>query len=367
MDVCLLIKQRLLELGLEQRDLAAAAEVTESYISQLLTRKKAPPAVERTDVYDRMNDFLKLPKGKLAAMVEAQRREELKKKLADPPAPLFKEVRELVVRKCKPQKQELIRDIFEKQAFGELERLVTQKLLDVTKRVSREELKNENWLRTLGKLHDRSYQEMRGGILEFLDTDVFNVTPEHCSAFIGPLIADWDMHLDSFEMHVALNPQLTSRHELQFRFVEIPGGQRAAQEPGFVEFRSAAKLSGDASEAEIEFLSSLRFTHQRPTPLYYYRELQNLRDPLHFADRSDSDLPKSRDAEDEEKRMQIDSRKSAIHRWSQNKKKSPTNAKPQNGESRSPDSQGRRPQSHQSSNRAKPARGRKDRGCKDVN
>jgi len=39
-DVCLAIKQRLEELGLEQRNLAAAAEVTESYISQLLTRKK---------------------------------------------------------------------------------------------------------------------------------------------------------------------------------------------------------------------------------------------------------------------------------------------------------------------------------------
>src|SRR4030095_14314414 len=44
MDVCLVINERLKELGLEQRDLAAAAEVTESYISQLLTRKKLPPA-----------------------------------------------------------------------------------------------------------------------------------------------------------------------------------------------------------------------------------------------------------------------------------------------------------------------------------
>ena len=43
MDVSLLIRQRLRELGLDQKDLAAAAQVTESYISQLLTRKKAPP------------------------------------------------------------------------------------------------------------------------------------------------------------------------------------------------------------------------------------------------------------------------------------------------------------------------------------
>ena len=46
MDVCLAIKQRLEKLGLEQKDLATAAEVTDSYISQLLTRKKLPPAPE---------------------------------------------------------------------------------------------------------------------------------------------------------------------------------------------------------------------------------------------------------------------------------------------------------------------------------
>ena len=50
MDVSQLIQQKLTELGLDQRDLADAAEVTESYISQLLTRKKMPPAPERTDI-----------------------------------------------------------------------------------------------------------------------------------------------------------------------------------------------------------------------------------------------------------------------------------------------------------------------------
>jgi hypothetical protein len=41
-------------------------------------------------------------------------------------------------------------------------------------------------------------------------------------------------------------------------------------------------LRGDATAEEIEFLRKLTFTRNRPTPLYYYRELQNLRDPLHF-------------------------------------------------------------------------------------
>ena len=35
-------------------------------------------------------------------------------------------------------------------------------------------------------------------------------------------------------------------------------------------------------EQEIEFLKMLKFEGRRPSPLYYYRELQSLRDPLHF-------------------------------------------------------------------------------------
>ena len=65
MDVSLVIKHRLTELGLEQRDLAVAAQVTESYVSQLLTRKKAPPAPSRTDIYEKMGEFLKLPNGQV--------------------------------------------------------------------------------------------------------------------------------------------------------------------------------------------------------------------------------------------------------------------------------------------------------------
>ena len=157
MDVSFVIRQRLKELGLEQRDLAAAAQVTESYISQLLSRKKAPPAVERTDLYERMDAFLEFPRGHLSAMVQAQRHEELKRKLAEPPAPLFREVRELIIRKCKSERQGQVREIFEKQAFGELERLVSQTLLDLAKGIAQEELKNEKWLRGVAILRHQSY------------------------------------------------------------------------------------------------------------------------------------------------------------------------------------------------------------------
>ena len=147
MDVPLVIKRRLKELGLDQRDLAAATQVTESYISQLLARKKAPPAPGRTDIYDKMGKFLRLPSGELSKLAELQRQEELKKKVTEPPAPLFRECRELILRKCEVARQGELRRIFDKEPLGALERLVTQKLLDVAKRVAREELESVEWLR----------------------------------------------------------------------------------------------------------------------------------------------------------------------------------------------------------------------------
>jgi len=281
-DVSLVIKHRLEELGLEQRDLASAVQVTESYISQLLTRKKAPPAPNRTDIYDKIGQFLKLPNGELAKLADLQRREELKRKFVEPPAPLFKEVRGLVLRKCKPDKRERIRAIFEKQPFGELERLVTQKLLDVVKRVAKEELESENWLHLVAGLSNRSYEEMRVAILEFLDTDVFDVSIENCVSFLDPLIESWDIDLPTFGVEIVLNRRVAPGQPKKFEFVEKEPERAFAEEPGFTEFLRDASLRGDASEQEIEFLKKLRFTGKRPTPLYYYRELQNLRDPLHF-------------------------------------------------------------------------------------
>ncbi len=287
MDVPLVIRQRLEQLGLEQRDLAIAAQVTESYISQLMTRKKAPPSPNRTDIYDKMGRILKLPNGELAKLAAFQRREDLKRKLADPPAPVFKEVRELVLRKCKPDQQEQIRTIFEKQPFGELERLVTQKLLAVVKRVAQEELENEKWLRQLARLSRRSYEEMRVTILEFLDTDVFNVSVENCASFLNPLIESWEIDLNTFGMEIVLNRRVGSGGARRFEFVEHEAEQPFREEPGFKEFRRDSALSGNATEEEVEFLRKLRFKGKRPTALYYYRELQNLRDPLHFRPSSD--------------------------------------------------------------------------------
>ena len=282
MDVPFVIRHRLEELGLEQQELARAAHVTESYISQLLTRRKAPPAPNRTDIYDRMDKFLKLPSGELAKLADLQRREELKRELGDDPAPLFHEVRELILRKCNPEQQEHVRAIFEKQPFGELERLVTQTLLDVVKRVAKDELENDYWLRMVARLSRRSYEEMRVVVLEFLDTDIFHVSAENCVAFLDPLIESWDIDLATFGLEIVLNHSVVPGQAKRFAFVEQEVAQPVTEEPGLQEFLQDPSLSGTATAEEVEFLKRLKFEGRRPTPLYYYRELQSLRDPLHF-------------------------------------------------------------------------------------
>src|SRR5436309_4949079 len=236
MDVSLLIQQKLTERGMGQRDLADAAQVTESYISQLLGRKKMPPAPARTDIYEKLERFLKLPAGKLAGLADLQRTQELKKKIQSPPVPLFKEVRELLLEKCKRTKRREIRAIFEKEPFGELERLITQKLLDVVKALAREELNRESWLRIVARLSDRSYKQMRVAVLEFLDKDMFNLTPESSLAFLDALIFCWDIDLASFGLEIVLDRRIVPAYFKTFEFVEKESSASSVEEPGLRKF-----------------------------------------------------------------------------------------------------------------------------------
>jgi transcriptional regulator with XRE-family HTH domain len=281
-DFPFLIRQRLKELGIGQKELATVGQVTESYVSQLLTGKKPPPSPERTDLYERMEGLLKLPAGQLAALADLQRQDVLKRKLADPPAPLFKEVRALILRKCAPNAEKAIRSIFEREPFGALERLVTQKLLDVLKRVTRQELEDEDWLRLLARLSDRRYEELRVIVFEFLETDIFTISADNCVTFLDPLIESWDIDLATFAMEIVLNRRLAPAHLKRIEFVERESSDAVDAQPGLQGFLDDPSLSCDVTADEIEFLKALKFTRKRPTPLYYYRELQNLRDPLHF-------------------------------------------------------------------------------------
>jgi hypothetical protein len=115
-----------------------------------------------------------------------------------------------------------------------------------------------------------------------LDTDVFHVSVENCVSFLGPLIESWDIEFDSFGMEIVLNRRLTRSHLKKLEFREAQPEPSLEVEPALKEFLNDAKLSAGITEDETAFLKSLHLNGKRPSPLYYYRQLQNLRDPLNF-------------------------------------------------------------------------------------
>ena len=181
-----------------------------------------------------------------------------------------------------PRKKNNFALIFEKQPFGEVERIVIQRSPWMLASESpKKSWKVKQWVGQVARLTGRSYEEIRVNILEFLDTDALNLSVENCVTFLDPLIETWDFDLATFDMEIVLNGRLAPGDPMKFEFVEREPGQ-AEEERGLKEFLRDASLSGGATEEEIEFLKRLRIKGKRPTALDDYRELQNLRDPLNF-------------------------------------------------------------------------------------
>ena len=256
--------------------------MTESYVSQLLSRRKPPPGRSRTDIYGKMEAFLEIEEGELGRLAEIERTEEIRRRYGQVPEALYQEFRDLVVRRCVREKRDEVRAIFQQQPFGTLEHLVARKLLETVQDIARQELDSENWIRLAARVGGRSDQEMRVIVLEFLDTDVFDVSKESCVAFLDPLVESWDIDLDTLRLDIGLNRKLVDEPRRTFAFLETGPESQPAEEPGLVHFMRDPELSGGASDDELELLRKHTFGSRKPTKLYYYRALQNLRDPLHF-------------------------------------------------------------------------------------
>jgi transcriptional regulator with XRE-family HTH domain len=281
-DLATAIRYRLEETGLGQRELATAAEVTESYISQLLSGKKLPPASERSEIYKKIAKFLRVPERHLTSLADAERQDNLKLKVLHPPRPLFQQFRSLILRKCVDAVRAKVAVVFNREPFGEFERLITQALLDVTKKAVRDELENPGWINQFAKRTKQTYEEVQVSILDFLDTDVFHVTLDNWVSLLGPLIDKWEIDLETFQIVVTLNSSLIRSHTRKLRYSEVEEPAHYETESGLNEFLKDPLLSKGITNEEIAFLKTLQFHDRRPSALYYYRELQNLRDPLNF-------------------------------------------------------------------------------------
>ena len=225
------VRSRLVALEYGQKDLARAARVTDSYVSQLLTRRKSPPAPERTDIYGKMEALLQLKPGELERLVEIERADELKRKLALAPQPLFRGFRDLLLGKCAPQRRAEVRAEFEREPFGVLERMVARSLLTAVQSVARRELDSEDWLRLAATVGGRSLEQMRVLVLEFLDAEVYDVSNDSCTAFLDPLVESWDIHLDDLRLEITLRRELAADPVRTFAIVE-EGATTRCPSPG---------------------------------------------------------------------------------------------------------------------------------------
>jgi transcriptional regulator with XRE-family HTH domain len=279
MDFASVIRRRLEELGLGQRDLASASQVTESYISQLLSSKKIPPLPNRTDIYDKMSRFLSLPREELARLAALQHHEALDRVWKEAPPARFGPMRDLILRKCRPARQVRMRAVFHKDPFGEMERLITRTLVQAIRDVAREHARDEAWLRSIAS--PGRYRMTRVRLIELLDSDPIAPIGDF-SAFLDPLIQSWDFDFVYFTVQVHLAGGASRRFGFHEESSEEPA---VADEPALRAFLQDT-LSAGVTVEEIESLRRMRFSASRkPTELFYYRALQNLRDPLHFRER----------------------------------------------------------------------------------
>lgn len=278
MDFAFVIRQRLEELGLDQRQLSAACEVTESYISQLLSRKKLPPLPNRTDLYDKMSRLLDVPRDELARLAALQHHEVVDRTWRATPEPRLGPMRELVLRKCRATSQPAMRSIFAKEPFGYVEQLITRTLIEAIREEARVHAGDEKWLRSVGLPAKLSYRTMQARLIDLLESDPA-VSIGDYSVFIDSMVRSWDFDLHRFGLTI----QLSGGSTRAFRFAATAKEEPATDEPALRSFLRDATLSGGITAGEIQFLRRIRFPGpERPSSLFYYRTLQNLRDPLNF-------------------------------------------------------------------------------------
>src|SRR4051794_24299297 len=142
-----------------------------------------------------MSRFLRLPEDELSQLANLQRRERLKKILAEQLTPLHAQCRDLILAKCAAGRRREVRVIFERESFGELERLVMQTFLDIAKTITRDHLSDEERLKLMAQLAGQTSDDVRQQCRKFVEGDAFQVSEEICAAFLGPLIESWDIDL----------------------------------------------------------------------------------------------------------------------------------------------------------------------------
>ncbi|HXF94806.1 MAG TPA: hypothetical protein VNI61_01770 [Gemmatimonadales bacterium] len=196
-----LVKRRLRELGRSPRDLAEALGLPERWAADLVAGRRRPPAPAQSQVYESMTRFLRLHRNDLPLCARAEHEE--RDNGRGRPA---RRVRELLLALCVPGRARTLARRLARPGGVELERLIVDRLLAVTKGFARRQLEDEFGIRIAARRAGSTPAERRLQLLEFLDTTVATLTPEDVTSFMQPRLDGWDIDLETRAMRIVLKP-----------------------------------------------------------------------------------------------------------------------------------------------------------------
>lgn len=197
--VGVLLQHRLTELNRSPAELAAAVQLPEPYIQDLLSGRRQPPLPGRTDVYDRMTRFLRLARNQLANCATAERASTATGELRGPRAPVAR----LLLALCEPATALELERRRERHGNAELADF-TQRLLDIAQGAVRRVLDDPVGLRITAAQQRKTYEALRLKVLEFLDVTPASLTVGDLAEFIQPRIALWDVDFQTGVLRVVL-------------------------------------------------------------------------------------------------------------------------------------------------------------------
>src|SRR5205809_7388620 len=154
--VGLLMRRRLRELKRTPRELAAAVQVSETYIADLLAGRRRPPAPGRTDVYDRMTKFLRLHRNDLPTCARAER-----ESLGARRRRLHPTVRRALLDLCEPVKARPLARRLGDTRGAALARLIAGRLLEVAQGFVRRPPGGEGGIRAAAPPEGPNSQQVR--------------------------------------------------------------------------------------------------------------------------------------------------------------------------------------------------------------
>lgn len=194
-----LVRRRLREIGRSATDLAAAVQVPEQYIDDLMAGNRRPPLPGRTDIYQKMTSFLRLRRNDVVMCARAERASATPGRQSGPGT----RVRDLLLALCEPATAAALEKRRAKSGGAELSGLL-QRVLDVAQGAVRRTLDDQIAIRLAAAERGSTYVDMRFKVLEFLDVTADTLTPEDLAEFLKPRIGRWDVDLETGVLRVVM-------------------------------------------------------------------------------------------------------------------------------------------------------------------